>query len=81
MDLPEKCPQCNAKWNEAIEKDGKASYPFLNIRTELDFDFNGGNSDARIEDQIYECSECHTLFRVRWQLLSFIQLIEKNEAK
>jgi len=73
MELPEKCPQCGVKWGEAIQTNEKTTFPYLNIRTNLDFDSNG--SDGRIDDQIYECSECHTLFKARWQLISFVQLL------
>ena len=74
MDLPEKCPVCKVVWGEAIQTDEKTIFPYLNIRTDLDYDSNG--KDGRIEDQIYECSECHTLFRARWQLIAFAQLVE-----
>jgi len=46
------------------------------IRTELDFD---SDDKSRIEDQIFECSNCHTLFRARWELISFNELEEKKE--
>lgn len=52
MRIPKKCPHCNRK-------------TCWRIRTELDFDSEDGD---RIEDQIFECDLCHTLFRARWVL-------------
>ena len=67
MKLPERCPNCKAIFGADIPG------AHLIIRTELDFD---RADEARIEDQIYECSGCHTLFRAHWQLISFVQLEE-----
>ena len=67
MKLPEKCPKCNGKF---------ASNPhtYLIIRTDLGFD---SEDESRIEDQIFECSNCHTLFRARYELIGFAELQEK----
>jgi len=40
-------------------------------------DFDGYREGDRIGDEIYECSRCHTLYRARWRLVSFTQLVEK----
>lgn len=69
MELPEKCPHCNVVM-------GIAKTCWI-IRIELDYDYDFNESN-RIEDQIYECSNCHTLFRLRWKLVSFTELIEKK---
>ena len=69
MNLPEKCPACGIKYN--IE----TTRAFLIQRTDPDWD---SDVDGRIEDQIFECSKCHTLFRARWRLIDFVQLIEKE---
>lgn len=66
MKLPDKCPAC---------KRGEEDNFYWMTRAELDFD--GHTDDDRIGDEIYECSQCHTLFRARWKLISFTQLIEK----
>jgi hypothetical protein len=60
MQIPENCPNCKKK-------------TYWIIRTELDFD---ANKPDRIDDQIFECDNCHTLFRARWELKSFHQLME-----
>ena len=60
MKIPEKCPNCK-KQTYWIE------------RTELNFDTD---IPSRIDDQIFECDNCHVLFRVRWELKSFNQLME-----
>ena len=67
MKLPEKCLSCGIEFN--VEK----TRAFLMIRTEPDFD---SCDESRIEDQIYECSKCHALFRARWKLIDFKLLKE-----
>lgn len=74
MNIPDICPKCGARWR------GEEQTGHLLIRTELDFD-SESDEGGRIEDQIYECSECHTLFRVKWQLVSFKELVEKEEKE
>ena len=59
MKLPDKCPEC-----------GKPNY-WLQCG-EPDFD---KEEPDRIADEIFECSECHTLFRARWKLM-FHKLVE-----
>jgi hypothetical protein len=51
--------------------------PYLMIRTDLDFD-SDDRSCTRIEDQIFECSHCHTLFRARYELVGFAELKEEK---
>jgi hypothetical protein len=60
MKIPDVCPACKKK-------------TFWLERTELNFDTD---NPSRIDDQIFECDSCHTLFRVRWELKSFHQLME-----
>ena len=62
MKMPKKCPKC-----------GKETYWY--IRTELDFD---SEDKSRIDDQIFECDHCHSLFKARWELKSLTELIEKS---
>lgn len=62
MKIPTKCPHCGKK-------------TFWIIRTEPNFD---SEDQSRIEDQIFECDSCHTLFRARWTLQSWTQLVEKS---
>lgn len=69
MKFPDRCPECKAIFGDP------PNYACLLVRSELDFD---SDDDTRIEDQIYECSACHTLFRVRFELVSFVQLKEKE---
>lgn len=68
MKLPEQCYKCGVKFD--IEE----TRAFLIIRTEPDFD--SCQDGDRIEDQIFECSKCHTLYRARWKLESFRMLEE-----
>lgn len=68
MKLPDKCPKCKVKF-------GENPRGYLFIRTELDLD---SNDDSRIEDQIFECGNCHTLFRARYELIGFVELQEKE---
>jgi hypothetical protein len=70
MKLPKKCPHCGVTF-------GATPHGYLMIRTNLDFD---SEDESRIEDQIFECSNCHTLFRARYELIGFTELQEK-EAK
>jgi len=79
MNFPGKCPKCNSVFGQPMKYvDGRpVEVAYLIIRTELDFD---SDDDSRIEDQIYECSHCHTLFRARWELISFTWLEEKKFA-
>ena len=67
MKFPEKCPACGAQW------DGFEPRNHLIQRTQLDWDCD---EPDRIEDQVCECSKCHTLFRLRWTLTSFHKLLE-----
>ena len=60
MKLPDKCPNC-----------GKPNYWLQ--RGEPDFD---KEEPDRVADEIFECSECHTLFRARWKLISWNKLFE-----
>jgi len=79
MKFPKKCPKCNCAFGEKIQYvDGRVEIPRLFVRSGLNFD---SEDETRIEDQIYECSHCHTLFRARWELVSFVQLEEKRRGK
>ena len=62
--MPETCLHC----------DSKSMYWIT--RTELDY---ASDSPSRVEDQVWECSECHTLFRVHWEMKSFTELVEKEQ--
>lgn len=64
MNLPKDCPHCKKHVLDA---------GFWIYRTELDYDVD---EPDRIEDSIMEYSECHTLFRVRWEMVSFTELKE-----
>jgi hypothetical protein len=77
LKLPEKCSHCNSRFNEPIHYvDGRPiEVPYFLIRTDLDFDFD---DESLIEDQIFECSHCHTLFRARYELVGFVELEEKK---
>lgn len=68
LKLPEVCPNCGKTF-------GAEAGSYLMIRTELDFD---SDDESRIEDQVFECSQCHTLFRARYELIEFVQLEEKK---
>jgi hypothetical protein len=65
MEFPDNCPVCKKKFsnNEA----------YLVQRAPPDWD---SDKPDRIEDSISECSNCHTLFRLKWKLESFNQLTE-----
>ena len=65
MKMPDKCPVCTENLS-------------LIHRTELDWD---SDEPDRVEDSIGECSNCHTLFRLRWKLASFRQLVEIKEKE
>ena len=71
MKLPSKCPKCGQKFHVN-------PHCYLMIRTDLDFD---SEDKSRIEDQIFECSNCHTLFRGRYELIGFTELQEKTVVK
>jgi len=71
MKLPDRCPACK---QDSDPNRGDIELYWLK-RAELDFD--GHQGDDRIGDEIFECSICHTLFRARWKLISFTQLVEK----
>ena len=75
MNLPESCPHCGARCDR-FGKIGTQHMVWI-IRTSLDWD--GDINQHRIEDQIFECSNCHTLFRARWRLMEFNELYEKIE--
>lgn len=78
MKLPDKCPQCGVSYTMPTPVGmGSGTHYEVNYliqRTDLDYD---SEDQTRIEDQIFECSKCHTLFRARWELKSFVQLEEK----
>jgi hypothetical protein len=63
MQWPDKCPACNKSF------DGEA---YLLQRAAPDWD---SDMPDRIEDSICECSECHALFKLKWKLESFEQLV------
>jgi hypothetical protein len=63
MEFPDKCPACKKSFN------GEA---YLLQRAEPDWD---SDKPDRIEDSISECSECHALFKLKWKLESFEQLV------
>lgn len=65
MEFPEKCPKCGKKFEH--------TEAYLIQRSGPDWD---SDTPDRIEDTISECSNCHTLFRLRWKLESFKQLVE-----
>jgi hypothetical protein len=75
MKLPDYCPVCKATFNQECEY---VIHAFLIKRTELDWD---ADEPHRIEDSIMECSHCHSLFRLRWVLESFKQLIEVDKSE
>ena len=76
VNLPKKCINCGS--NFIGEDHPREAYLF--IRSQLDFD-GDDEEGTRIEDQIYECSKCHVLFRARWKLSSFTMLKEmKNHV-
>lgn len=50
----------------------------MTIRSELDYH---SDEPDRLEDMIYECSHCHTLFRATWKLESFYPLEEVKDRK
>ncbi len=62
--LPDTCPHCKRSTN----RQGMEWFVWIE-RSELDL-------DAGVEDQLFECSMCHTLFRARWELASFKELKE-----
>ena len=62
MELPDVCPSCE----RSTDRTG-----FNWFRWIL-------KSRARSVDRIYECSVCRTLFRARWELVSFKQLKEEE---
>ena len=67
LKIPEKCPACHIKM--------ETPNAYWIQRTEPDYD---SEVEDHIEDQIWECSKCHALFRLlRWKLESFTQLVEK----
>ena len=73
MEFPDKCLICGASYEELPPKGG-----YLIKRAELDFD---RDKPDRIEDEIHECSECHSLYRFRWKLVSIKHLKEVEIRK
>ncbi len=71
MKLPDKCPACGKE----LDIRGEGIPVHLFQRGEPDFD---RDDPHRIVDSIEECSDCHTLFRFRWQLLSIHKLVEEE---
>ena len=69
LKIPNNCSHCNIE----VGVDHRS---YWIQRTELDYD---SDVEDRIEDQIWECSACHTLFRLRWKLISFVELVEKGD--
>lgn len=70
MQFPNKCPECE---KSLVEHPPEGGY-FLE-RGKPDFD---KDTPDRIVDSIEECSECHTLFRFRWKLISIHKLVEQE---
>lgn len=62
--LPDACPNCE----RSTDRQGMEWFSWIQ-RSELDL-------DSGIEDQIFECSVCHALFRAKWKLVSFKELKE-----
>ncbi len=73
MQVPQYCPKCKGVIIGNKEREHDA---YWIQRTELDYD---SDFEDRIDDQIWECSYCHTLFRLRWKLVSFIKLVEEKQ--
>lgn len=72
MKFPDKCPACKRELDTYGEK-GMPVHFFQRAEPDVD------NSDPhRIVDSIWECSECHTLFRFRWKLISIHKLTEEK---
>jgi len=62
VNFPETCEVCG--WEHGFTS-----------RSERDFD--GYTDDKnRIVDEIYECHNCHTLYRARWVMAKFSRLFE-----
>lgn len=78
MQFPKECPNCKGSFESYYPGDERF-HAYLIHRGELDWD---SDEPHRIDDQVMECSRCHTLFRLRWELKSFHQLKElENNPK
>ena len=71
VDLPNKCPHCGERFGMELPRPPKAH---LIVRSQLDYH---GEDESRLADEIYECSNCHTLFRAIWRMREFNELYEK----
>ena len=77
MQCPKECPVCKGSFESFYPGEEEKLHACLLQRGELDWD---SDEPHRIDDQVMECSHCHTLFRLRWQLESFHQLAEVQDT-
>jgi len=76
MQFPSKCPNCNASFEGFNPNESEdIVHGYLVERGRLDWD---SDEPHRIEDTIMECSQCHTLFKLKWKLESISILTEKQ---
>ena len=68
--VPDTCPHCDVEM-------GHPHSAYWIVCSDLNYD-SDTDEEGLIEDQIWECSACHTLFRLRWKLVGFTELIEKE---
>ena len=70
MEFPDRCPHCE----RSTDRHGMAWMEWM-PRGKLCFE-EGDAGQIGDPNQIFECSECGTLFRARWTLSSFKELKE-----
>jgi hypothetical protein len=76
MEFPKGCPVCKATFLAPELDTTENVRGYLIQRAAPDWD---SDKPDRIEDAISECSNCHSLFRLRWKLESFTLLVEAKE--
>ena len=64
MELPNTCPNCG----RTTDRQAMEWFSWIK-KSEPDI-------DSGVEDQIFQCSKCDTLFMAKWKLVSFKELKE-----
>lgn len=76
LSFPEKCPVCRVKMYGELTKEGEHG-SWLE-RAEMERHGDPDEGEDAYWDELWECSNCHTLFKVVYVLQAFIPLQEDH---
>jgi len=76
LSFPEKCPACEALMRSASLYKPSANWIKVGERKQNPSFSKYETTD--LKEEIWECSQCHTLFNIAWRLVSVAKLTEQN---